>query len=648
MKTALRIGFNMWTHRTTAGGGMVYYALSMLRKFCRTIPENLVLFHGAHGRNLVSTVKEIGRVRRIELRSPGEIYDNRRLFDVLFSPNPWGGINMLDYPNVHVIPDIQEQYYPEFFSDDELDLRSTIFAHSARASTILITISNFSKTTIMEKFGIPEEQVYVTHLSAHPIFSDSSNSGTRPAKLPNGVDGFLLYPANSWKHKNHTRLLDGLLALRQDCKMKLPCVFTGHLLEGQFNHVDIIGEIRKRGLENQVYHIGTVGLAELKYLYLHAAALIFPSLFEGFGLPLVEAMSSGCPIIAANSTSIPEVVGNAALYFDPSESTDIANKIHHFVDHPDEARERVITGKALSRNFSDIKRAQETIRILEKAEDMAGIRSLKERSAGRWPTQRIVLSILLIFQESPKEEIIHEIGELLKEFPDSIRIIAIAPARFGNFLAESLGERVRIAPSGASIRAAVSGILPEIDGEFVFLSDGKSVPLASFIYYLMVHDDSLRERGQLLHGDWYIRAPGKSRIADSPVIPDRDEEKRKACVCENLSFVVQREAFQRILKGTSGRPDLLFEIASELWDQCSRAKIYRTVDLRFVKGAYDYNVSIVSRKLKSRFSTKPWLRRLMDTRVGNRLLSVMVRTYYRAPVEVQRGMVKIYKIITVS
>ncbi|HTY23957.1 MAG TPA: glycosyltransferase family 1 protein [Desulfomonilaceae bacterium] len=650
MKTSLRIGFNMWTHSTTAGGGMVYYALSLLREFCRALPENLVLFYGTHGKDLVSTVKEIGRVRQIELKSPGEIYDNRLLFDVLFSPNPWGGVNMLDYPTVHVIPDIQEQYYPGFFSHDEFELRSTIFQHSAKASTILITISNFSKKTIVEKFGVPEEQIRVTYLAAHPIFSDASHLGTKPAQLPDGIGRYLFYPANSWRHKNHTKLLEGLLELRQNYDMEIPCVFTGHMLNGQSNHVDITREIRNRGLEKQVYHIGTVSLTELKYLYAHAAALICPSLFEGFGLPLVEAMGCGCPIVAANTTSIPEIAGNAGLYFDPNDSADIANRIYHFVNHPDEAEERVIIGKALSRNFSDARCARETLKILENAERVAGIRSLKARSAGARRTVGVVLSILLVFQGPPKKEIIREIEDLFKEFHDSIQFIVIAHEHVGNLITPLLGGWVKITPLRETIRAAVSGILQELDGEYVFLSEGKSVPLQSFIYYLMVqaHEVSFREKGELLHGEWYIRAPGRKRLADAPVTPEGDEEKRKASVCENLAFVVQREAFRRVLRRPPKNPDTLFGIASELWDQCSKTRIYRTVDLRFVKGAYDYNLSIVSRKLKFRIATKPWLRRLLDTRAGNRLLSIMVQTYYRVPAKIQRGIVKIYNIIAVS
>ena len=203
--------------------------------------------------------------------------------------------------------------------------------------------------------------------------------------------------------ENHKKLLDGLLQLRNTYGMEIPCVFTGHLLKGQFHHVDIPREIGLRGLEKQAYHLGTVSLAELKYLYLHAAALIHPSLFEGFGIPLVEAMSCGCPIIAADVTSIPEVAGDAALYFDPNDAADIADKIHRFVELPADVEHRVSIGRALARNFNETRTAEETLGILERAYSIAGIESLKARAADRL-SRGTFLSMLLVFQESPEAE----------------------------------------------------------------------------------------------------------------------------------------------------------------------------------------------------------------------------------------------------
>lgn len=628
---------------------MAYYALSMLREFSRMIPENVVLFHGAHGRDLVSSVKEIRNIRRMELRHPGQLYDERSSFDVLFTPTVWGGVNMLDYPTVHVIPDIQEKYYPEFFSEEERELRDTISGHAARASTILITISQYSKRTIVEKFGVPENQVSVTPLAAHPIFSDSSQAGTKPTGLPDRFEHFLLYPANNWGHKNHKKLLDGLVDLRSRYGLEIPCVFTGHLLKGHAHHIDLPREISARGMEKQVCHLGTVSLGELKYLYLHATALVHPSLFEGFGIPLLEAMSCGCPIVAANATSLPEIGGDAALYFNPQDPSDIADKIHHLVEQPDEVGQRVAVGLARSQDFNDTKTAKETLQVLEQAYGIAGIDSLKARAADR-RGQGIFLTVLIVVQERPEQEPMEDFQRLLQEFPHCIRIVAVAPEKFRERLSASFPANLHVAPLQGSLRETLSKVVEDLNAEYVFLSDGKSVPIPSFLYYLMADAESLHARGELIEGDWYGKVVGKKGLIDSPILPAGEREKRRAYACENLCFAVEKQAFQKVVKGPRTGADTPAGIAADLWDSCSRVRIYRTVVERFGRepSKETYNLSLVTRKIKEASATKKWLRPLLESRAGSRLLAMLVQTYYRLPSSLQRAVLKAYKTLAAN
>ena len=119
-----------------------------------------------------------------------------------------------------------------------------------------------------------------------------------------------------------------------------------------------------------MFHLGLVPIATVKQLYVNAAALIFPSLFEGFGLPLAEAMSCGCAIIASRRSSIPEIAGKAALYFDPDEPSDIAAKIRHFFDNPGEAHRRVQIGKKRASLFMPRKVAEEHLSVFQQAYQM--------------------------------------------------------------------------------------------------------------------------------------------------------------------------------------------------------------------------------------------------------------------------------------
>jgi glycosyltransferase involved in cell wall biosynthesis len=120
----------------------------------------------------------------------------------------------------------------------------------------------------------------------------------------------VVYPANAWPHKNHRRLLEAFELIRRE-RPELRLILTGSGLESLPQHegVEILGHVPRD---------------ELIHLYRTAEALVFPSLFEGFGLPPLEAMACGCPVAAANTAALPEILGDACLYFDPTDPADIA------------------------------------------------------------------------------------------------------------------------------------------------------------------------------------------------------------------------------------------------------------------------------------------------------------------------------------
>ena len=127
-------------------------------------------------------------------------------------------------------------------------------------------------------------------------------------------EDFVLYPARGWPHKNHARLLEAMELVRRDAP-GLRLVLTGGDLES-------LGE-----LPPWVDNRGLVSRAELLSLYQRAACLVFPSRYEGFGLPPLEAMASGCPVAAATAGSLPEICGDAATMFDPDDAGDMARAV---------------------------------------------------------------------------------------------------------------------------------------------------------------------------------------------------------------------------------------------------------------------------------------------------------------------------------
>ena len=138
---------------------------------------------------------------------------------------------------------------------------------------------------------------------------------------------YAIYPASYNPHKNHMNLLKAILSLRDQYKKQISLVLTGYTYKGNMIYQSVVNFLEKHRLENQVKIIGYIPPEEMPYLFLNANFLVFPSLYEGFGIPLVEAMKTQCPIVCSNRGSIPEVVGEAGLQFNPEDPNEIAMQI---------------------------------------------------------------------------------------------------------------------------------------------------------------------------------------------------------------------------------------------------------------------------------------------------------------------------------
>ena len=236
--------------------------------------------------------------------------------------------------------DIQHVFFPEFFSRAELAYRRFAYGWSLRRAHTVIAISRHVKDTVVERMEIEPERVEVIHLGLdHDLF--------RPGNEPR--EPFLLYPANPWPHKNHTRLFEAFARLRRG-RPELRLLLTGTGLEKLAPPEGV--EIR-----------GRVPREELASLYRRASALVFPSLYEGFGQPPLEAMASGCPVACSTAGSLPEVCGDAARYFDPTSVDELVEAVSTVLDDPQPLVERglrrakLFTWDACARSHDRVYRA---------------------------------------------------------------------------------------------------------------------------------------------------------------------------------------------------------------------------------------------------------------------------------------------------
>ncbi len=631
----VRIGFNIFPYRSTRSGGILYYALTMLREFVGKIPDQITLFCGKHSRKLVHCTGHLGSVATRKLREPGEIFDHVDEFDVLFTPAAWGGVTTFDKPTIHVLPDIQEYYYPQFFSSSELKSRHLYHPWVAKSSTILITISDFSRSTMIDKLGVPGNKIRVTPLAAHPIFSDDSEPGVRPSNMPD-VRSFLFYPANSWNHKNHIALLDALVEMRRWHGLCVPAVLSGDLLAGEYNHVDIAAEIGKRGLENQVFHIGRPGLRGMKFLYLNATALIHPSLFEGYGIPLVEAMSSGCPIIAAHAASIPEVCGESALYFDPHDHLDIAEKIKQFTDNPDDAVERCRCGKERARRLSDQQTASATLDIIKEAYELAGKKPVEKRIRSRMSTpQAPLLSVLFSAEGNDADRICSALAELHRDLPDLLQLICIDSDGAEHQCDTASWPHCVQVHGAENLHQALKKAAEAAKGRYLCFADSESIPLRSFLFRfadMQLHG----ETDELLHGESYVHDPRTGCIRERVPIADDDSDALQRERCSSLSFLVRTDKFRHFMNNSREDQDTFRQVALSLWPACQRRRIYLAVNCITFTAFLRDQVDRLAEQLPHRSMVRRWI----GTHIGRFVCIQILRLHSLMP-STMRGIIKV-------
>jgi glycosyltransferase involved in cell wall biosynthesis len=231
-----------------------------------------------------------------------------------------------DVPSIYQPHDLQHLHFPELFGRWLRERRERVYrAHCERAAMV-VAMTSWGKRDLINHYGLPEEKVRVVPwgsvLWEYPEPTASDLDALRShLELP---EEFLLYPAQTWPHKNHVGLLEALALIRDREGVTIPLVCPG---KRNRHFARIESRARELGLEATTRFPGFVSTLELRGLYELATALVFPSRFEGWGLPVCEAFSVGLPVASSSATSLPDLVGDAGLLFDPNEPDQIAGSV---------------------------------------------------------------------------------------------------------------------------------------------------------------------------------------------------------------------------------------------------------------------------------------------------------------------------------
>lgn len=244
------------------------------------------------------------------------------------------GLDVLHYPVTVPVPrpskphvvtlfDVQHHDLPRFFSRPERTYRRWAYDGAARGADLVVATSAFSAERIAACVGVDRERIEIVHMGIDrerfsPSPTQIDEQLGRELDLP---DRFVVYPANLWAHKNHAVLLDAFSRVAGE---KLALVLTGQTY-GRAK--ELFARSERLGIGHRVRHLGHLPEAQVPALLRRARAMVYPSLYEGFGAPPLEAMACGLPVAASSRASLPEICGSAALAFDPSSPDELATAI---------------------------------------------------------------------------------------------------------------------------------------------------------------------------------------------------------------------------------------------------------------------------------------------------------------------------------
>jgi glycosyltransferase involved in cell wall biosynthesis len=224
----------------------------------------------------------------------------------------------------------------------------------AKRSKKIITVSNNTKKDLVSYYHISDKMIDVIYNS----FDKEHFSNVSSNEYKEKFGDYLLFVGASYPHKNLERAIKGFISSGIDSKYKL--IVVG----GRENYKNWVKQqFSKQQLKN-VYFIDYVNYEKLPILYSNAKALIYPSLYEGFGIPPLEAMASGCPVIASNTSSIPEVCQDAAFYFNPEDISEISNAIRTVLNNDNLKEELIQKGFKRVNQFSWRESAKKLLEII--------------------------------------------------------------------------------------------------------------------------------------------------------------------------------------------------------------------------------------------------------------------------------------------
>ena len=223
-------------------------------------------------------------------------------------------------PTVVTVHDLSYLAYPRSLSPWARFMLTALVPLSTRRAARVIAVSAFTRQDLVTRYGLRAEKISVIHEAAGPAFRvvDDARRQRLPARV---TEPFVLAFGNLEPRKNLARLIEAFATIAREPAMTAKLVLVGNA-KGEAGALERL--VEQHGLRERVVFTGFVTEDRLVLLYNRAAVFVYPSIYEGFGLPPLEAMACGCPVVASSVTAMPEVLGDAALLVDPTSTLALA------------------------------------------------------------------------------------------------------------------------------------------------------------------------------------------------------------------------------------------------------------------------------------------------------------------------------------
>lgn len=534
IKRPLVIAVDLYPLIAGVSGGIVSWVHGVLREMARLYPnDRIVLFHRS-GPSPLEIVAP--NVEYISLNDHPVVYYAEMTqhcksmrADAVIRTYPQE--QHPDFPlrrQVFVIPDIQHEYFPDFFPTAVLAARRRAFAAALSRGGAIATMTDHSRETMVSNGWTMTDDVFLMPAALPEELQETPAPSDLPSEAA-AFDRFFYMPANLWPHKNHRRLFEAFKLALPNLPPKTGLILTGSP-EGLQESV--------KGFEDlPIVHLGFLPHRQVAALFANATALVYFSLFEGFGMPLLEAFHHGTPVLCSNTTSLPEVGGDAVLACDPTEVPAMANLM-----------QRITTESGLRESLSD--NAKLRVAAYDWANPAHALRAALLRVSKNpveYKARRPLVSIVMPTRNHG-HFIRESIDSVLSQSYDNVELLVMDGASTDDTveILKSYGDRIRwISEPDKGQTDAINKGMEQLSGEILAYLNSDDILLPGALETAVAYFNDHPECDMVYGNADYIDVDGAITGVYNTANYSFERLMHDCCVCQPAAFWRRRIA-QRI------------------------------------------------------------------------------------------------------